>query len=172
MLVCRRYDLSPDQIEALRQFVAGGGKLVLQHAEAAINFAPLAEVLRVSDSRLTLWDWAQPPPLAAPLCGAEGERRGVRFTAFAAPGPEPRRVVLHALNYNVSLLEPSRGEVTPVEDLSLRVPVPSVWKRARATVYDPDTTGAIEVQCSVDQGVAQISLPALRIYQMVELAAE
>jgi hypothetical protein len=171
VLVCRHYDLTDVQVTALRQFVADGGRLVLEHADTRINFAPIAEVLGPASEKITLWDWKNPPPLAPALCGSEGRLRGVRFTAFVGPALEPQRLVLHALNYNVSVVEANPGVVTPIENLTVRVPVPAAWKKVQATVYDPDSAAPVAVDCPVAEGTAQVRLPTLKVYQMVEVVA-
>lgn len=173
VLVCRNYDLTDAQVRALQEFVSGGGKLVLEHADTRINFTPFAEVLGPTGRRAILWDWRKPPELAPALCSSEGRLRGVRFTAFTDSTPKPRRLVLHALNYNVSVVEANPGKVTPIDNLRLRVQVPANWGNAKATVHDPDTDSpsGVPCGCTVAGGVAQVTLPVLRIYQMIELTA-
>jgi hypothetical protein len=172
VLVCRHYDLTEAQVKAIQRFVAQGGRLVIEHADTKINFTPLTEVLGLEEGQLTFWDWQNPPILAPALCSSEGRLRGVRFTAFLHPGAARSRLVLHALNYNVSVVEANPGVVTPMENLTVQVPIPAGWKKARAMVYDPDSAAPVAVDCTVAGGTAQVRLPTLRIYQMVELAAE
>ena len=170
IMVCRHYDLSDAQIRALSQFLANGGKLLLEHADTRINFTPLRDVLGPSAELAGAWDWEKPPDLGPALCPSEGRLRGVRFTAFIDPAPKPRRLVLHALNYNVTAFDANPGVVTPATDLTLRVPVPADWARVRATTFNPDAEPPQELTCQVAEGVATITLPELRIYQMIELA--
>jgi len=172
ILVCRHYDLTDSQIKALKEFVTNGGKLILEHADTKINFTPLNEVLGTASKKAILWDWKKPPMLAPALCSSEGRLRGVRFTAFIDPSPKPRRLVLHVLNYNVSVVETNPGVVTPIKNLTIRVPLPAKWKKAKVTVYDPDSPETSLLPCTVVGSTAQITLPMLRIYQMLELTAE
>ena len=172
VLVSRLYDLSEAQVKVLRQFVADGGKLWVEHPDTKINFAPVAEELRLPADKAGCFDLKKPPVLAGSLCGSEGRLRGVRFTAFTDPAPKPKRIVLHALNYNVTLVGAKPGEVIPMSSLTLHVPVPEDWKKVAAKVYDPDKPTPEAVDCAVAEGTARINLPALRIYQMLELVGE
>jgi len=169
VLVCRAYELTDAQVGCLCDYVKSGGRLVVEDPDTTINFRPLAEVLGVPAGSIELWDWDSPPALGEALLPSRGALRGVRFSAFAEPSAPPRRLVVHAVNYNVSLVGDRLGQVTPMEGLKLAVPVPKDWRAATARVLDPDGTGPLEVPCQIEGGVAQLELPPLRIYQMVEL---
>lgn len=171
VLVARNYDLAEGQIAALRRFVRQGGRLVLEHADVRINFAPVAEALGGAAEEALVWDWREAPSLAPALMPSRGRLRGVRFTAFVDPAPQPQRMVLHVVNYNVTALEDNPGVVTPMAGLKTRVPLPAGWTGARAVVYDPDGGAPQEVHCEVADGAAVIALPELRVYQMVELTS-
>ncbi|MGC9317604.1 MAG: hypothetical protein ACP5KN_06145 [Armatimonadota bacterium] len=171
VLVCPHYDLTARQIAAIRQFVADGGRLIIQSDDAQINFTPIREVLGDVIDDAEAWDWEDPPRFGEPLCASNGRLRGVRFTAFAEPTDSPTRLVLHAVNYNVTATESNPGQLTPVADIRVAVPVPAAWAGATATVYDPDAAAPVIIDCSVADGVAEVELPTLRVYQMIELRA-
>lgn len=171
VLVARNYDLADEQIAVLRDFLRQGGRLVLEHADTRINFAPLAEALGAAAEEAVTWDWRDTPSLAPALMPSRGRLRGVRFTAFVEPAPEPQRMVLHAVNYNVTVLEENPGVVTPMTGLTVRMPLPAGWTDARAVVYDPDAEAPQEVTCEVVDGAAVLALPELRVYQMVEMTS-
>lgn len=171
VLVCPAYELTDAQITSLREYVRAGGRLVVENPDTTINFRPIAQVLGLAPDSITPWDWQSPPTLGPALLPAKGALRGVRFTAFAEPGARPGRVVLHAVNYNVSLVGESPGQVTPMEGLAVTVPVPEHWTTATARVFDPDGTGPQGIACTVEGGMARLELPALRVYQMIELNA-
>jgi hypothetical protein len=171
ILVCGNYDLTAEQVAALRH-CAQGGRLLVEKAETTVNFAPLHEALGIPQSSIKVWDWDNPPALAPELCEAQGNLQGVRFTCFAEPTAAPKRLVIHALNYNVSLVGESVGQLSPITGLKLRLPLPQGWAGARATVYDPDAEQPCEAQCVVKDGTLEVGLPNLRIYQMIELVAQ
>ncbi len=171
VMVCRNYDLTAEQIAAIRDFVALGGRLILGHEDVTINFAPMADVMPGAFKTARKWSWEQPPRLGPALCPAKGRLRGVRFAAFIEPSAEPRRLVLHALNYNVSLVETSIGTLTPVAGCTVDLPVPEDWGTVTATVYDPDAEEPLTIDCRVADGVARMTLPELAIYQVIELVA-
>ncbi|MDY0166836.1 MAG: DUF4350 domain-containing protein [Thermoguttaceae bacterium] len=169
VLVARGYDLTREQIAVVQDFVRQGGRLVVEHPETRVNFAPLAEVLGAAAEDAIAWDWHDAPLLGPALLPSRGRLRGVRFTAFTESAREPQRIVLHVVNYNVTAIDEHPGEVTPMADLAPRIPLPAGWTGARAVVYDPDQDAPREVDCTVADGVAMVTLPTLRVYQMLEM---
>lgn len=172
VLVCRNYTLSDAQINALRDFIHTGGKVVIEHADAQINFMPIAEALGIPLEKFIFWDWRKPIELDTPLCPSTGRLRGVRFTAFVDPAQNPKKLVLHALNYNVALVGTKAGTVTPISNLQLCIPTPALWRKVNAKVYDPDNLTPAPLDCAVVDGSVRLILPTLNIYQMVELVGE
>ena len=171
ILVAGNYELSEQQIDLLRDFVRHGGRLIVENPDMRINFLPHADVLGDAADKVLTWDWHNPQEIGPAMLSSMGRLRGVRFTAFCEPGPATRRIVLHAVNYNVTALAANPGIVTPMNDLTLRLPVPRDWAAAGVVVYDPDREEPLEAACEVQDGIAVLTLPPLRIYQMVELTA-
>ncbi len=169
LLVARAYELTGEQLAALRRFIVEGGKVILGEPAATINFRPAAEALGVGADTMAVWDWASPPDLAPRIADTRGRLRGVRFAAFATPSARADKVVLHAVNHNVCLVGEKVGQVTTIEGLSVAVPVPGHWTAASARVFDPDMQAPTELSCTIEGTVARLSLPPLTIYQMIEL---
>lgn len=169
VLVTRHYDLNGQQIAVVQDFVRQGGQLVLEHPDTRIGFMPIAEVLGASAEDALAWDWRNAPSLGPALLPSRGRLRGVRCTAFIDPAPKPRRMVLHAVNYNITVLDEKPGVVTPMADLAPRIPLPADWTGARAVLYDPDHDAPREIDCTVTDGMAVVPLPTLKVYQMLEL---
>jgi len=169
ILVCNAYDLSDEQVGVLRRFVEAGGRLIMQHEQTSINFRPIAQVMGDAMDKVQVWDWDEMKRGWTALCADGGRLQGVRFTAFAEPVEPPERLILHVVNYNVSLAEATMGELTPIEGLTVRVPVPDTWEGAEAVVYDPDTQAPATLECGLEDATARIALPTLSVYQVVEL---
>jgi hypothetical protein len=74
-------------------------------------------------------------------------------------------LTVHAVNYNVCLLDESR-RVVAVGPTPLEVPVPAGWASAKATCYDPDGAPRA-ITCSIRDGVARMTLPKISIYKIV-----
>ena len=132
-----------------------------------------------------VWDWqavelAEKPSPDTPAKGAAqitlrnsaplqlltdggGLRTNLRFALYRKGG----RIALHAVNYNVCLLDPAK-KVLEIEPTELRVPVPADWKAAQATCLDPDAKAAT-LPCAVADGSAHLTLPKTRIYKVVLL---
>lgn len=169
ILVCRNYELNQDQIKALREFVFKGGRLILEHPEAMINFLPVERAIGIPRERIEIWDWEKPPSVGEPVCESKGRMSGVRITAFIEPSQKPRLLIVHVLNYNITCIESDPGKVTNIDGIQLRVPVPPIWKTAEATCYDPDNPQPLELNCTIKGSVAIVALPRLRVYQMIVL---
>lgn len=89
--------------------------------------------------------------------------RHVRFNGFMKP--DGKTLYFHAVNYDVPL-GVGRGVEQPHEGLKVRLPLPAGATVKQATVYDPDKAEAQRVEVAADGTVA---LPALRVYQVVEV---
>jgi len=104
---------------------------------------------------------AEPSALSCP-----DAQRGphVKVNAFRASD----RIIVHLVNYNVALgLKATEPEA--VDGLSLSLPLPDGLKAASATSYAPDEPQAAPLPVQTASGRAQVRLPALRIYRVVEL---
>jgi len=153
------YDLSASQLAALGQYVRGGGTLVLCSPKIEINGRPAAELLPASTT--VVGKGSQTPAPTERIAPTDGLRSNVRFALYARGD----RLALHAVNYNVCLLDEAK-QVLPVEGLRVTLPVPAEWKAAKATCFDPDAA-CVEVPVTVKAGRAQFVLPKLRTYQVV-----
>ena len=95
------YEVSPAQLEALRKYAAGGGEIVLADQKITLNGQPVQELL--SASGVSLWDWEK-PAVAEPIAPCGGRQKNVRFALYR----HDNRLALHAVNYNVCLLDPQK----------------------------------------------------------------
>jgi N-glycosylase/DNA lyase len=77
------------------------------------------------------------------------------------------RLALHAVNYNVCLLDEAR-QVLDVGPTPIELPVPVDWKAAQATCYDPDAEPQT-VECTVADGTVRFTLPETHVYKIVLL---
>ncbi|HUT36326.1 MAG TPA: hypothetical protein VNE39_22755 [Planctomycetota bacterium] len=96
-----------------------------------------------------------------PIASDDGLRTDLRFALYSKGG----RVAVHAVNYNVCLLDPGK-KVLEVEPAEVRVPVPPDWRAVRATCFDPDAE-VVALPCTVKDGAVQLTLPKTRIYKIV-----
>jgi hypothetical protein len=154
------YEMTADSLQALRDY-CGHGHLVLANKQVTINGRPAIELL--GGGRVAIWDPKRPMLPTAAIASAEGIRRNVRFAVYQ----QADRLVVHAVNYNVCLLDPQK-KVLEVEATPLQVPLPSGWKAARVTCFDPGA-GPETLPCTVTEGVAHVTLPKLHIYKIVLL---
>ena len=153
------YEMSPAQLSALSDYAKGDGRLILAKDLVTINGRPACDLL----GKVTLWDWADPPvptPAIAPL---DGLRRNLRFALYR----KGDRLALHAVNYNVCLLDDAK-KVLNVQPTPVEVPLPSGWTAATATCFDPDAEPAT-LDCTVADGTARLILQKIHIYKVVLL---
>lgn len=155
-LAASALELSESQLAALDAFVARGGHIVPSDGTTTVNGIPVsARYGDVNESKAT--------PSAAPIAPNDGLRRNLRFALYR----KGDRLALHAVNYNVCLLDPAR-KVLEVGPTPVRVPVPAGWKGAGAVCFSPDAEPAT-LPCDVTDGLARFTLPKTRIYQIVLL---
>jgi len=194
-LVSPAYEMSEGQLTALREHFRKGGDIVLAHEAVTINDQPAAALFRrgvvllgerphkVHYLSAIVWNWhdaAQcdlpadsdlgkalkavladrllPTP---PLAPSDGLRKNLRFALYR----KGDRLALHAVNYNVCLLDPAK-KVLEVEPTELRIPVPADWKAARATCFSPDAEPQA-LDCRVWGLAARVTLPKTRICRIV-----
>jgi hypothetical protein len=91
----------------------------------------------------------------------KGTMRNLRFALYR----KGDRLALHAVNYNVCLLDPAK-KVLEVGPTALTFPVPADWKAAGAKCYSPDAEPQA-LACAVADGAARLTLPRTRIYRIV-----
>jgi len=166
------YETLAGSLEALRDWVAGGGCLVLAGETITLNGSPASELFDVDKDRpvqvlgrgkVLLWDWDEPPlvtPAIAPTDGLEGN---LRFALYR----KAERLALHAVNYNVCLLDEAR-QVLDVEPTSIELPLPADWAGVKAVCYDPDAEPR-PTECAVGDGSVRFTLPSVHIYKIVLL---
>ncbi|MEA3400271.1 MAG: hypothetical protein U9R79_03400 [Armatimonadota bacterium] len=97
---------------------------------------------------------------------APGTGPGLRVNAFAAP--DGSRLVLHVLNYDVEL----GGEPAPVQakqNIDLHLPLPQGTEVASVIAFSPDRQEPASLGHRVEDGRALITLPSLRIYEVLQI---
>ena len=97
------------------------------------------------------------------IAPSDGLRRYLRFGLYR----KGDGLALHAVNYNVCLLDEAR-RVLQVEPTPLEVPLPEGWTAAQATCFDPDAE-PVRLRCTVAEQTARLLLPEMRIYKIVLL---
>ena len=166
------YEMSPVQIQALRDYVLGGGVLVVTDASIEINSRPIGEYFSLEGNgpvaasglpRATLWSWHRPTAPTSPLAGGDSGRGNLRFAMYRRDD----RLAVHVVNYNVSLSEKNR-RVLDVEPTPLEIPLPPGWTSATAGSFDPDAEPQT-LPCSVEANVARLTMPKTHLYQIVLL---
>lgn len=107
-----------------------------------------------------LWD-RDKPPVAEPIAPCGGRQKNVRFALYR----DDNRLALHAVNYNVCLLDPQK-RILDVEPIDVRLPLPPDRPAVTATCFDPDAEPQ-DISCRVADGIALLTLPKLHVYQVV-----
>ena len=162
------YEMTDAQLEALTTGASVTRHLLLADEKVTINGRraldlPAAWLVTHWGPGVGVWDWREPFVRTRSVAPTDGLRKNLRFALYR----KGNRLALHAVNYNVCLLDKARRVLT-VEPTPLRIPTPRGWTRATATCYDPDAP-PVKVECAIDAGIAQLSLPAIRIYKIVLL---
>lgn len=165
-------DLTPGQIETLKEYVRRGGHLVAHGKGVRVNGAPFVDVFPPSGDpsttsenagRIALWGPDRSMALTPSVLPAEGIGRNLRVATYR----QNDRMAVHVVNYNVCLLDEERS-VMDVSDVSLRVPLPRGWHGARVTLYAPDAEPRA-CECKVRQGSLRFVLPKIHIYKIAVL---
>ena len=166
------YDLSDAQLNAVRQYVERGGRLVIGDETIAINGRPAIDTFGVNGDRpvrslgqgkVAIWNWDDPLMPSKPLVEAQGRGRHLRLAAYG----KGDRLAVHLVNYNVCLLDESK-RVLDLEDVQVRVPLPAGWTSAGAKCFDPDGDPT-SLECTIADGVARLTLPRVHLYKIVLL---
>lgn len=150
------YETSETQLAALHDFARRGGHLVVTADKMLINGAP-------AEQRFVRWSWERPVAPTASLAPNDGLRRNLRFALYR----KGDRLALHAVNYNLCLLDPEK-KVLEVPPTQVTVPLPNGWTTTVATCYSPDAHPR-ELRCRLAHGAARFVLPRTRIYHIVVL---
>ncbi len=99
---------------------------------------------------------------------AAGAGEGVRLNSFIAP--DESRITLHVLNYDAPLgSEPP--ELVAKENLALSVPLPDGAAVTAVVAYSPDWPTQ-DLPYQVADGRLQVTLPALRIYSVLQIGLQ
>jgi hypothetical protein len=117
----------------------------------------------VGRGKVALWDERKPLTPTPPIAPSDRLRRQLRFATYR----KGDRLAVHAVNYNVCLLDKA-SRVISVDPTPLEVPVPDGWKDVKATCFDPDAAPAT-LACTVVDRTARLTLPKSRVYQVVLL---
>jgi hypothetical protein len=155
------YEMSETQLAALRGYVKAGGCVALRNEKATINGGPAPPFTEQTKGSLRTYDWRELMAPTTPVAAADGLRKNLRFALYR----KGDRLALHAVNYNVCLLDPAK-KVLEVEPTELQVPLPADWKAAQATCFDPDAEPQA-LQCRVAGGAANLTLPRTHVYKVV-----
>ena len=164
--------MSTAQSEAIHAWTKQGGCLVFAGEAITLNGTPISEltglgkehpVVDFGEGKIALWDGDEPTVPTPTIAPTDGLARNLRFAVYR----QGDRRALHAVNYNVCLLDEAR-QVLDVGPTPIELPVPAAWKAAQATCYDPDAE-AQTIECTVADGRARFTLPKTRVYKIVLL---
>jgi len=166
-LACHAYEMSEAQLAALRAY-AGSGGLVMRgvvdgEGQLTVNGRRVPWLADGGGGGPAARGWRELMAPTAPIAPADGRRKNLRFALYRKGG----RLALHAVNYNVCLLDPAK-KVLEVEPTELTIPLPAGWKAARATCFSPDAESQT-LDCRIEGRVARLTLPSTHIYQIVIL---
>ena len=157
-------EMTDAQIAAIKAFVRQGGALYVYRPDTKVNGGPLAALGHVQQ-----WQRGAEVPGMAALIEGKGLARGLRFSAFVKP--DERRMALHAVNYNVAHRE-RPAKAAKVRDVAVTLPLPAGWAVRAVRAYDPDRERVVEMKFDIQEGRLKFSLPTVRIYRVIEIAAE
>jgi len=162
------YEMSEQQLQALREWVSRGGCLVLANEAITLNGQPASELFGTDKGHpaggtrgVALWSWDEPTTPTPMIAPTEGLARNLRFVVYR----KDDCLALHAVNYNVCLLDEAR-RVLDVEPTPISLPLPADWAAVKGTCYDPDAEPQ-PVECTVAHGTASFTLPRTHVYKIV-----
>jgi len=166
------YEMSASQFEALYKWIEAGGCLVVASESTTLNGETISQFTTpwkedpsgdVRFGKVALWSWDEPTTPTPMIAPTDGLARNLRFAVYR----KDDRLALHAVNYNVCLLDEAR-RVLDVEPTPIELPLPADWAAVKATCYDPDGQ-AQPVECTAADGIARFTLRGTQIYQVVLL---
>ena len=183
--------VSDEQLNVIADHVQSGGKLVIvgefaNEDEAAAERQPgtsRRDALMVDDARTTLTygrgtvtrctqaeaALAALGTAAPVLTGPDTELvRHVKVNGFVSPRSSSRRIVVHVVNYNVPL-GVNAPNPTWIDGLELHVPLPEGAQVESCTAYAPGEAEPVNPPFVIKNGRAEIRLPQLHIYQVIEV---
>ncbi|MBM3860506.1 MAG: hypothetical protein FJ395_12755 [Verrucomicrobia bacterium] len=154
------------RLAAVAAWARAGGRLLLAGAHPADSplLAMTGSVTRIEklpDANI-LGTWLR--DAAAIVDDGRPELRRVYINLFARR--HPARIVAHVLNYNTPLgvdaLPPA-----PIENISLRIPLPRGLKPRCVTAFDADTDTAQALEWKSGSETLAVTLPRLLISKMI-----
>lgn len=157
--------MAESQLAALRAFTDEGGRVLAYGGDDRLNGKPIQEAL----PETAPWQPDHDPPGMPPLAPATGLARGLRFSAFAHRGGQPKLVV-HVVNYNVAVREEGHPART-VRNVAIRLPLPQGWAVSAVQVHDPDQDSPNKLAFRTEGQAVTFVLPQVSIYAVVELVA-
>ena len=155
----KSYEMSPVQVETLNDYISDGGRIVLGNDSIEINGRPASKLL----VETILWDQADPQFFTQSIAKLDGPRCNLRFALYE----KADKLALHAVNYNVHLLD-DKKKIVDVPPTLIEVPVPSDWKSAKVQCFDPDA-GPKTLNCKIANGTARFTMPKTHVYKVVLL---
>jgi hypothetical protein len=96
----------------------------------------------------------------------------LRLNAWMRPG-DGGSLVLHVVNYNVPLGTDQGGQVQPLEQVQVRVPLPSGTHVQEIMLYSPETDIFSDSEVEFDvigDSLISFTIPRMRIYTVAEIA--
>lgn len=156
--------LSDAQVRALRQYVAGGGRLcvigplathnewMLPRAKPALDDLPADRVVRVDEKG----DWIEAIRRA---CGGQ---LSLSITCdskalCAELTEQPSRRLVHLVNYQTD---------NPMKDIAVRIALPKGRSAKSITLASPEHAADITVPFKQEAGFATFTVPAVGIYEI------
>ena len=172
--------VSATQLGVFRRYAGEHGKLIV----AGDDFAAFDDKCRGRSPDVARIEQAihlPPSPAKAKLMAALGSLAGVivdptpglGVNAYAKPAHgRPTEIVLHLVNYNVSLGRESKEPPTPVEDVIVRVPLPSRWRVTSLEAFSPCDDEGLAARFEQGGATAVVRIPKLHLYQVIRIAGK
>jgi len=167
LVICgSKLEMTEPQVAALRSFADAGGHILLYAKNGTLNGQPVQDVLPAAEA----WHAGATIPGMPPLIATRGLARGLRFAASANPRTG-RRLVLHVVNYNVSV-HADGHPVEAVDDIEIQLPLPKDFAVAAVRLHTPEEDTGVALPFQVQAGLLTFTLPRVRIYAVLELVPQ
>jgi hypothetical protein len=99
----------------------------------------------------------------------KGHQAGL-VSAFPILQPEQRRIVVHLVNYDI---DHDNDAIRPKQDIQVTLPIPDfLGESLQATLYATDQSDTRAVSVNVSNGIAQCSVPELRMGAALVISKE
>jgi len=153
------------RLAAVAAWVRAGGRLLLAGAHPAdsplLAMTGVTKMEKLPDVSV-LGSWLR--DAAAIVDDGRPELRRVYINLFARR--DPARIVAHVLNYNTPL-GVNAPPPAPIENISLRIPLPRGLEPRRLTAFDADSDAAETLNWKRAGDTLAVSLPRLLISKMI-----